>query len=107
MFNVLSFVVQWSMVNGQRPTFSKNSAISHFRQTCPESTVLFVILQLRFRDISSLYLHEAQHSLMVIPYGFLVKFDSMIFLLVITFYISSLSYCLFKEQRKRLRFSAL
>ncbi len=58
---------QWSMVNDQRPTFSKCSAISHFRHTCPDSTRFLVNLHSRFRDISSRYLHEAQHSLTVMP----------------------------------------
>ena len=58
--------------------FFKCSAISHFRQTCPDATALLVILHSRFLDISSRFLHDAQHSLTTIPYWFLVKFASII-----------------------------
>ena len=54
------------------PTFFKCSAISHFRQTCPDATALLVNLHCRFLDISSRFLHDAQHSLTTIPYWFLV-----------------------------------
>ncbi len=56
-----------------------SSLISHLRQTCPDSTLRLVYLQMRCLSVSRRCSHDAQHTLIRIPCWFVVNLASMLF----------------------------